>query len=711
MRSIYKLFLVPALVLLLILPSFMASFGQPAAGPYSRYNPPPFDHIRAPVSNTLLVHLTRQLENKLQSIPASGAQSPVAPLTSPAIVTSTSSAIMFNNDTSSSPQNEESVAISPADSTHNTILGGANDYRNFFKFKGSVGAGFYSSTNGGSTIFKEGVVPSVFQQNQGDPAIDVSSGGTFYYAMVDFDSFFLGGFNGITVARTSDLGITWKGAQVTKNPQSSAFDDKPWIAVDRTSNLACSGNIYATWTRFDFVTFTSRIMLSKSGDLGVTWSVPIFVAPASINQTQFSYPAVGPSGELYVAWVNFSPSASKLSLQITKSTDCGLTFGTVQQIVGLFAPVESLADKSRFRIFTQVKIDVDRSTGPNKGAVYATWEDCQSGVYLFAIFFCRNSDIRVSKSTDGGATWPLTLSINPSNRDQFFPSISVDDLSGIVTLAWYDSVLDIAPGTLGSPTNSRFSARWASWNASTTGFVDFRSVSPLMDPWPDFWFGGNFIGDYIQLKTLGRTSYVHFSGVLVQKAFLPQFGLTTPAWNWDNFVTRITFGGIGLLRVFSSPAVPTTIKIDGTSRNDWGLTWVKMPEGMYMLSFTDVVGFITPTTVSITIFPDNVTTTQSLSLPIPVIAGKTTVVMVPFQIAGFLKVETSPPVPATIFLNGLPANPFGLFVTLQPTTYSVSFEAITGLKTPPAVIVTISAGITTRVIGNYTSGTTTVLSP
>lgn len=163
----------------------------------------------------------------------------------------------------------------------------------------------------------------------------------------------------------------------------------------------------------------------------------------------------------------------------------------------------------------------------------------------------------------------------------------------------------------------------------------------------------------------------------------------------------------GLLRVQTIPAVVTTIRIDGIPRNDWGLDWVKIPEGNYALSFTDVPGFITPDHVDVTFYPPGGPPIKiPLNGSIPVYADVTTEVKVYFIHAGYLKVETHPwYVNATIFVNGRPANDYGVHVTLKPGNYMVSFqEAPSGFLTPPPITVPVIAGRHTMVIGNYTSG-------
>src|SRR4030042_177443 len=42
--------------------------------------------------------------------------------------------------------------------------------------------------------------------------------------------------------------------------------------------------------------------------------------------------------------------------------------------------------------------------------------------------------------------------------------------------------------------------------------------------------------------------------------------------------------GFGCLRVETSPALPTTIYVDGIARDCWGLAWLKLPAGLHEIS-------------------------------------------------------------------------------------------------------------------------------
>jgi hypothetical protein len=160
----------------------------------------------------------------------------------------------------------------------------------------------------------------------------------------------------------------------------------------------------------------------------------------------------------------------------------------------------------------------------------------------------------------------------------------------------------------------------------------------------------------------------------------------------------------GLLRVQTSPAVPSTIFLDGLQRDDWALNWVQLTPGPYMLSFSDVYAYDTPTSVTVNYYPGTTGNIQSLADPIMIYDGVVTEVIVNFAQMGNLRVETTPATEATIFLDGHPMDDWAFWLNILPGDYTVSFQPVSGLATPPPIDVTVLAGATTHVIGDYLNG-------
>ncbi|HXK36786.1 MAG TPA: hypothetical protein VJ553_04360, partial [Candidatus Paceibacterota bacterium] len=141
----------------------------------------------------------------------------------------------------------------------------------------------------------------------------------------------------------------------------------------------------------------------------------------------------------------------------------------------------------------------------------------------------------------------------------------------------------------------------------------------------------------------------------------------------------------GMLRVTTNPAVPTMVYLDGEWMSHWGLNWVKVPVGMHTLSFSDVFGAITPE-----------------PLLIEIVAGMTTSYDAVFELAGTLRVMTNPPVPSTVYIDGIARNDWGLWVDVPAGTYVVSFGDVPGLITPAPQTVTVVASGYTEVTGIFT---------
>lgn len=143
----------------------------------------------------------------------------------------------------------------------------------------------------------------------------------------------------------------------------------------------------------------------------------------------------------------------------------------------------------------------------------------------------------------------------------------------------------------------------------------------------------------------------------------------------------------GMLRVTTSPAVPSQILLDGRALDTWSTEWVKVTPGDYELCFTDVTGFTTPDCQQITISPNATTVAEGVFTP-----------------RGYLRVETSPAMPATIFVDGTPRNDWGLWTDVEPGDYEVCYGDVAGFATPACETVTVSAGTTAAATGTYLPG-------
>jgi ABC-type transport system substrate-binding protein len=141
----------------------------------------------------------------------------------------------------------------------------------------------------------------------------------------------------------------------------------------------------------------------------------------------------------------------------------------------------------------------------------------------------------------------------------------------------------------------------------------------------------------------------------------------------------------GMLRLTTNPAVSSMIYIDGQWASPWGLNWVKLSPGTHTLHWSDVPGWITPADQQFTIT-----------------AGQTTTIDKAWTHCGSLRVISSPAVPSTVYVNGIPRNDWGMWADIPPGTYTVTFGAVPGYTTPVGQTVTLTAGGYQEVTGVFT---------
>lgn len=156
--------------------------------------------------------------------------------------------------------------------------------------------------------------------------------------------------------------------------------------------------------------------------------------------------------------------------------------------------------------------------------------------------------------------------------------------------------------------------------------------------------------------------------------------------------------GIGELRVTTTPAVPAQITVNGFGADTWGLTWVDFPEGTHTVCFTDMPAMDTPPCQDVTI-----------------LAGATTVLDGAYAARGWLQATTNPALPATITIDGEPANDWGVWTHLPEGEAEVCFGPVAGWDQPdfgtglgPCQLVNIVDGTPVVIQGNYVANAAAV---
>lgn len=339
---------------------------------------------------------------------------------------------------------------------------------------------FYWSTDGGFTWGEKRLTSSFGVW--GDPCLVFDELGYLYYGHLSNPPFPGYWIDRIVVQRSTDNGQNWNdGAGVGfLNPRNQ---DKEWIGVDMHSSNY-KGNIYMTWTEFDSYGSSgqddsSRIKFSKSTDKGITWSEAQTISDVSGNcidsdhTVEGAVPCVGPNGEIYVSW------AGPLGLLFDRSLDGGQTWGEdifVSDMPGGWDfDVPGIYRANGFPVTA-----CDTSQSPFRGNIYINWSDQRNGT--------SNTDIFLSKSTDGGISWtpPIRVNDDNSSRHQFFNWMTIDQTTGVIFIIFYDrrnttnvaTDVYLARSTDGGNTFENFKVSESSFSPSSSIFFgDYTNIA------------------------------------------------------------------------------------------------------------------------------------------------------------------------------------------------------------------------------------------
>ena len=359
-------------------------------------------------------------------------------------------------------QNEPTVAVDPTDTE--VVVAGSNDYCAAI-VNNEVWAGYYRSTDGGQT-WSLSLVPGYPDDTSdageaspvhgscgasGDPTQSFDDDGNLFYGFICFNrSKPING--GVYVARYSDHGARYDQTVLVKKGtpsglfQSGLFQDKINLTADQTDGEH-SGNVYVAWSQYSAFAPTNAVLFSRSTDHGDTWSNPFRVTPQEHGTGSFADVAVGPDGTVYLTYVTY-PSSSRPTADVwlLVSTDGGVSFGAPIHVSSM-----ELFDSNQFAGATGT---VDCGDGP-----FA----CESG-FTFSRFFSNSAVagdddgvhvVWASENGDGqsqvfawnadaagenGDVEPAVIADNPEDGHQWFPDIASDGET--LTVIYYDSVGD-----------------------------------------------------------------------------------------------------------------------------------------------------------------------------------------------------------------------------------------------------------------------------
>lgn len=327
----------------------------------------------------------------------------------------------------------------------------------------------------------------------GDPCLVYDADGYLFFGHLSNPPSSTGGYwiDRIVVQRSPDNGTNWDyDAGVGFSPPAKE-QDKEWICADIT-NSKFKNNLYMAWTEFDNYgstkpTDSTRILFSRSINRGQSWSNPVRISNRSgdcqddDNTVEGCVPTVGPNGEVYLSW------SGPAGLMFDKSLDGGVTFGNDTKVASLVSGwAFNIPGINRCNGMPITGCDISNSK--HKGNIYINWSDQING----------DTDIFLAKSTDGGFSWSTPKKVNNDSqkRDQFFTWMSVDPITGIIYIIFYDR-RDNA-----NPTSLETQVYLARSDDGGETFKNFRISESSFIPTSNVFFG-----DYTGIAAYNRKVY------------------------------------------------------------------------------------------------------------------------------------------------------------------------------------------------------------
>lgn len=378
--------------------------------------------------------------------------------------------------------NETSAAASEVDPTR--IVSSWNDWRPSVGASEVIRCRAGLSLNGGTTWTDFDIRPPAANQSgvEGDPmtAFDDRTG-DLWVGAISFS-----GNGGVYVARLAYPNTTFS-APVMARVSSGA--DKCWMAAGPRPGLPNTTRVYIAYNEG----------LIWSDNQGATWT-----APRALTSGIGFLPRVGPQGQVYIAYWDFS-----LGVRLIRSLDGGanITFHNIANRLDTWGTQDGSRFPGGFRVPPMNYIAVD----PNSGTLYCVYFDTTN-----IVGSNRNVDLYMTKSTNQGTTWTTPVVIinggtgGNGNNDQFFPWLEVDNSSRL-HLTWFDgrntvqndSSSDVsgffdnyyAISNDGGATWSQTRLSPVSWNSLNDGLL--RS-------------GSQFLGDYNAMAQAGNKAWPNY---------------------------------------------------------------------------------------------------------------------------------------------------------------------------------------------------------
>jgi len=465
---------------------------------------------------------------------------------------------LFNHDQLGLPQDEETVSACRKNPRY--VVGGTNDYRGLLDPEQNF-TGWYFSADGGRTVSKEGLLPSLTLNGEqipsgGDPVVQNEDSCTFYFGSLNYTNPteaepFFGGRNSIALYKSDPATLSscqggsepdklttpgcWQGILVAHEALNAAgaghFLDKVWLDVGHSGSAGKV--VWVVWS--DFVEdptaplgFTSASIKTArcKADLS-SCTNPILISGTQAD-IQFADVTIARSGRVLITWAEIHGELEQTRQTFTihaRVAEPGSTTFGPDHVVAEEAnplPFGGHLHAADIRTATYPKSIMPRVG--NHDRIYVTWDRCR--FFIDALDACEEPEILLAHSDDLGATWskPQPISVG---GDNFFPAISDEVGNPKFVIGYYTTRRDFF--------HHRYDVELVTVSSGSGKVTRRQIVTPTPnEPDADPTLGGAFIGDYFDVDLLGSRVWVHYNANYRRLAVL---GEGVPVAQQDNFLS------------------------------------------------------------------------------------------------------------------------------------------------------------------------------
>jgi Secretion system C-terminal sorting domain len=373
----------------------------------------------------------------------------------------------------------------------------------------TVTQGHYVSSNSGITWRGSDRMPNN-QRGAGDPSTSFDASGRAYISTMATNA--QNQVDGYFLQFSDNQGVAWSNSIRGTGPKLH-FDKEMITTVDEMQNSPFANNFYCVWTDFGE---GSKVFLNRSTNRAVGFSERIEIsARAGIGANV----QTGPNGEVYVCWSDVVDSRrAPQGIGFSASFNGGTSFTRTDGITvnGIAVDNKPNPNFGGTRMNDFPAMAVDKSCGAHRGRIYIAYPELETATGTRAV-------IRVRFSDNQGVTWSNPTTISPATDIQsWFPWIAIDDLTGMVSVAYY-SLNNNTTNTFLS--FSQDGILWGRVKVSDVGHVTAPVPSPTVNNRPVLSEG--YAGDYIGVAAFGGASYAAWAD--------DRTGV------WQIFVSRVDF--------------------------------------------------------------------------------------------------------------------------------------------------------------------------